>query len=213
MFKNRLRELRRDVRAAGVLVATGCRLLVTTLLSALGLGKRQGESGGTHGAAPLFGAVATRDTDQLRSLLAAGADPNARHPAGPSLLEAAVRERAVESVEVLLAYGADPEATIDGQDSALAIAAFRNQRPSATLLLAAGACPLTANPGPLGGSPLSLAVTGGYERLSQVMLEYADLDANTLSELAAMAPTTAGDGLVKTLLQARTERASDEPAA
>ena len=110
----------------------------------------------------LFAAIGTRDVDTAHFLLDAKADPNARVAKGPSPLEDAVRRRLTAIVDLLLEHGARPDVTADGQDSALAIAAYRNQRTSAMLLVTAGADPMAANPGRLGGTPLSLAVGGSY---------------------------------------------------
>ena len=211
MHAERLRKLKRDARAGVTLVGRGCRLLAETVVSVTGLSGNNPSSSG-HDAPTLFDLVTTHDTTRLEVLLAEGADPDLRHPAGESLLEAAVRERAVDVVELLLDCGADPNATRTGHDSALAIAAFRNQRPSASLLLRAGADPTASNPGPLGGTPLSLAVSGGYGRLCQIMLEHSHLPPQTLAELAKLVPPNS-EGLVTMLLAANAKTVSGEPAA
>ena len=213
MVEQRLQRLWRDARAAASLVAKGCRLLVRAVASATGTGSKElfPEDGWSERG--LFATVATGRTDRLRKMLDAGADPNLRHPTGPSLLEAAVKERVVCVVEVLLQYGADPDATRPGQDSALAVAAFRNQRPSATLLLEAGANPILPNPGPLGGTPLSLAVGGGYERLCRIMLDHAEVSPSTLQELANAARRVGDDSLIRTLLAASPKSTTGKPAA
>jgi ankyrin repeat protein len=166
-----------------------------------------------HSAKHIFYAIETGDLKTLRDMLGGGADPNLRYPGGPNLLEAAVRGRETAAVELLLEFGADPEATGRGQDSALAIAAFRNQRPSATLLINAGANPTTSNPGRLGGTPLSLAVGGGYERLCRTMLEKASVDDTMCHELEAEAVANGNETVARMLVEASPRTTSGEPAA
>ena len=217
MLKNRLRNMAWGGMAVGVLLMATGWLISGTLLSAVGFIVLGLSPDTVRSGTDLFVAVEIRDTVTLRRMLAAGADPNTRGPGGPSLLEAAVRRRAIPAVDLLLAHGADPDATGPGQDSALALAAFRNQRPSASLLVNAGANPNTPNPGRLGGTPLSLAVDGGHERLSQTLLAGATVDVGTLRDLERTALAHGNQGIARLLVerrvQAGVEKAPDEPAA
>lgn len=183
-------------------------VLATTGLIVLGFSSSKGRP-----AKYLYFAIESGDTETLKRMLAEGGDPNLRVRGGPSLLETAVRRREITAVEFLLEYGADPNATCPGQDSALAIAAFRNQRPSATLLVNAGADPTTPNPGRLGGTPLSLAFVGGYERLCRTMLDKAQIDASMRRELEDAATASGNERVALLLVRTGLQTTSGEPAA
>ena len=157
----------------------------------------------------LFRAIERGDVDTVLLLLDAQADPNARESYGPSPLEAAVRRRSTAIVEVLLEHGARPNATATGQDSALALAAFKNQRPSATLLVKAGVDPTAANPGRLGGTPLSLAVGAGYTKLCRLFLQSATIDADALDSLRETAASIGTQDILDLLVAARTKLRAD----
>ncbi len=151
----------------------------------------------------LFAVIGTHDVDTACFLLDAKADPNARVAKGPSPLEDAVRRRLTAIVDLLLEHGARPDATADGQDSALALAAYRNQRTSAMLLVTAGADPMAANPGRLGGTPLSLAVGGSYTNLCRLFLERDAINADALDPLLETAARNDAQDIMNLLVAAR----------
>ena len=106
-------------------------------------------------------------------------------------------------VDLLLEHGARPDATADGHDSALALAAYRNQPTSARLLVTAGADPMAANPGRLGGTPLSLAVGGSYTNLCRLFLERDAINADALDPLLETAARNDAQDIMDLLVAAR----------
>lgn len=72
---------------------------------------------------PLHSAVAGRQVEAARCLLACGADPHARQEGGWTALHAAAQHGDEELVELLLACGADPRAAHDGGDTPATLAA------------------------------------------------------------------------------------------
>jgi ankyrin repeat protein len=68
---------------------------------------------------PVHAAVAARDLESLRLLLAAGADPNLQQQGGFTPLHAAAHSDQVKMARLLLEHGADPAVTThDGRDAA-----------------------------------------------------------------------------------------------
>ena len=61
---------------------------------------------------------------------------------------------------------------------------------------------MTASPGRLGGSPLSLAVAAGYVRLCRTFLESPSVDPKRLGPLLETAATQANPELAEVLRQA-----------
>jgi ankyrin repeat protein len=94
---------------------------------------------------PLHVAAARGDTAEVESLLAAGADIDARTTDGPTALYLAVQMGYSEAAELLIANGADIEAeTLYGNTPLLGALDFL-QADMATLLLAQGADPNAVN--------------------------------------------------------------------
>jgi uncharacterized protein len=71
---------------------------------------------------PLHAAVASRNIDSMRLLLAAGADPNARQQVGYTPLMGAAGGGREDILDLLLAGGADPGAVAEDGKTAAAIA-------------------------------------------------------------------------------------------
>lgn len=79
------------------------------------------------------------ELSELKSLLAAGADPNERDEDGKPALIRAVEEEQIEAARTLLAHGADANLFSDGGDMALRLAVGFCNLTMAELLLAWGA--------------------------------------------------------------------------
>jgi ankyrin repeat protein len=136
--------------------------------------------------AELFAAIDRGDVDQVRALLAAGADPDAVLAEWPGWrpLHAAIdvleEGRPLETVVALLSHGA----TVDGWDpqhdaTPLLMAVFRGQPEAIRLLLDAGADVNVR--GSEGDSPLRWAVQAGDLVLARLLLEHGaarDIDAS-----------------------------------
>ena len=90
---------------------------------------------------PLHSAVAGRQTEAVRCLLACGADPDARQQGGWTALHAAAQHGDQAVADLLLACGADPASTNDGGEMPASLAARAGHDPLAARLeiLAAGA--------------------------------------------------------------------------
>jgi uncharacterized protein len=114
----------------------------------------------------LFEAIERHDLPSLAALLAAGADPNADHPAQPSWvpLKAAVEELAeggpIGAVVLLLRHGAVVDGgRAPGGATPLIVAALNRQAEAIRILLAAGVNPRARDDE--GDTPLSLCVRSG----------------------------------------------------
>ncbi len=113
---------------------------------------------------PLYGAIEAGDAEQVRALIAAGADVNYDYN-GETALDLAVQTGDLEIVKILLDAGADPD-LLSGL--ALLHAIWADQPDIAEALLAAGADPNEA---------LDAAVRCGRVRITQLLLGYgADPD-------------------------------------
>jgi ankyrin repeat protein len=72
-----------------------------------------GDSANPFQVRPLHSAVAVRDPESVRALLAAGADPNVRQQGGYTPLHGAAHNGDAELCRLLLEHGADREARTD----------------------------------------------------------------------------------------------------
>ena len=120
-------------------------------------------------AARLHDAAKGGDADEVRSLVAAGADLDEADRFGPPLLHAAARGH-VAIIEILVEAGADPNATSNEGATALHRASYRGDREAVAMLLAAGADPNRANHA-AGLTPLHGAALGGHVECLRLLLE------------------------------------------
>lgn len=119
-------------------------------------------------AVSFFRAVAVDNASGVKSLLAAGFDPNTKNPIGQNGLFLAVREPSPKVVEVLLA---SPKINVDQRNSAdetpLMIAALKGQLDYATRLIARN-----ADVNKPGWTPLHYAATSGNVPIIKLLLEH-----------------------------------------
>ena len=115
----------------------------------------------TFGRTALHYAAADGRTDELRRLIAGGADPRDPDGAGFTPLHFAAQEQHADAVEVLVRHGADVAAADRWGNTPLwrAIFTARGARTTIAALLAAGADPDSENGH--GISPRRLAETHG----------------------------------------------------
>lgn len=85
---------------------------------------RAGQAFSSPAAAELAQAASDGDAAQVRALVAAGADANARGERGISVLQWALYQRSVEGMRALLAAGADPAQGADDGATVLQLAAM-----------------------------------------------------------------------------------------
>lgn len=88
---------------------------------------------------PLHAAVAQRSVASVKSLLAAGADPNARQQGGFTPLLAAAAKGDLEIVKLLVLNGADPNGKNDAGATPLTLAQARRHKDVIAFLEAKGA--------------------------------------------------------------------------
>jgi ankyrin repeat protein len=117
----------------------------------------------------LTDAVAARDADAVRALLAAGVDPNAAHVDGTTALMTAVAARDHAAMAALLEAGADVRGANRYGADALYVAARNGDAEAARALLAAGADPSAALPE--GQTALMTAALTGNPELVRVLIE------------------------------------------
>jgi uncharacterized protein len=119
-------------------------------------------------AVSFFRAVAVDNASGVKSLLAAGFDPNTKNPIGQNGLFLAVREPSPKVVEVLLA---SPKINVDQRNSAdetpLMIAALKGQLDYANQLIARN-----ADVNKPGWTPLHYAATSGNVPIIKLLLEH-----------------------------------------
>jgi ankyrin repeat protein len=148
-----LRLTARSIFAAIVLVAVpGAAVLAAT----------SGQVG------DFFRAVQMDDARTVKSLLAAGVNPNQPNPAGgePALV-LAVREGSMRVFQVLLDHpGIQLDAPAMNGNTALMMAAFKRNRPAAEALIARGAA--VNRPG---WTPLHYAAASGDEDIARLLLK------------------------------------------
>ncbi len=139
---------------------------------------------GPGGSTPLMYAALYGDTDSMKRLLAAGADPNAKNDAGATALMWAVN--GLEKTRLLVAQGADVNAKSDNARTPLMIAATQHgSAPVLELLLDHGANPSAQAPGLSGMmTPLSEAAYASDITAMRTLIAHgADVNgagANTL---------------------------------
>jgi uncharacterized protein len=118
--------------------------------------------------ASFFRAVQIDDVGTVKSLLAAGVDPNRQNPLGgePALV-LAVREGSMRVFQALLDHPRiQLDATALNGNTALMMAAFKRNRPAAEALVARGAAVNRA-----GWTPLHYAAASGDEDIARLLLK------------------------------------------
>jgi len=135
---------------------------------------------GPEGSTPFMYAVLYAPAATLARLLQLGADPNQRNDANASALMWAARD--LDKTRLLVKHGADVNAKSDDRRTALMIAA---RRPGAArivkFLLANGADPNPNTKAVAESSPLMEALTGGDERIVELLLRHG-ADAKAVAE-------------------------------
>jgi ankyrin repeat protein/mono/diheme cytochrome c family protein len=123
---------------------------------------------GPGGATPLMAAALYGDPPLLKTLLDAGADPNAANDAGVTPLMWAVSD--IDKTRMLIDAGADVRArSVDGRTPILAAASIRGNHDVVALLLDRGASP--SAPGSNAITPLTEAARKGDEPMVRLLLE------------------------------------------
>lgn len=120
--------------------------------------------------AQLAQAVADGDAAQVRALVAAGADPNARGEREVNLLQYAMLKQSPKGLEALLDNGADPSRPGLGGATAMHGAAIANDPQYLQLLLAHRADPDVAH-AETGQTPLSEASSPRYRAQFEALLK------------------------------------------
>ena len=124
----------------------------------------------------LFRAVKQDNESAVRSLLASGADPNAKDEKGMPALYVALQEGALKAARQLIASPRlQPETRNGADESPLMMAALKGQLDIARQLIAKG-----ADVNKPGWAPLHYAATGGHLDLLRLLLEeHAFIDAES----------------------------------
>lgn len=127
---------------------------------------------GPGGSTPLMYAALYGRPDDLKRLLAAGADPNARNDAGATALMWAVPDLA--RTTLLLDHGADVNArSLDGRTPLLIAAGDRGAAPVVSLLLDRGANPSVTAPSLIAPTtPLTEAARAGDLAIIRLLLAH-----------------------------------------
>jgi ankyrin repeat protein len=119
-------------------------------------------------SADFFRAVSMDEVGTVKSLLAAGVNPNQQNPAGgePALVIAA-REGSMRVLQVLLDHpGIQLDAPALNGNTALMMAAFKRNRPAAEALVARGAAVNRQ-----GWTPLHYAAASGDEDVARLLIK------------------------------------------
>jgi ankyrin repeat protein len=151
----------------GFLRLTGRTLLAAMLVAALPGGAALAATPAEQTAA-FFRAVQTDNASTVKSLLAAGIDPNRQNPVGgePALV-LALREGSMRVFQVLLDQpGIQLDAPAVNGNTALMMAAFKRNRPAAEALVARGAA--VNRPG---WTPLHYAAASGDEDIARLLIK------------------------------------------
>ncbi len=154
-----------------------------------GIGSLKGPGGTT----PLMQAVLYADSDSVRTLLAAGADPNIRNEAGATALMWAVSDR--EKTRLLLDRGADVNARSDDGRTPLLIASGQYGSSAVVGLLLDHGAKLTARSPSIMGymTPLTEAASVGDDALLRTLIERgADVKSEGLPALLFAAKAKCG---------------------
>ncbi len=151
---------------------------------------------------PLVEAAKQQDREEVRRLLAGGADPDARAADGTAALHWASYWDDLEAAELLLAAGADASAANDMGATPLWAASMNGSAPMARLLLRGGADPNAALLS--GETPVMTAARTGSEEVLELLLR-AGADPNakgTRDQTALMWAASQGhSGAVRVLLE------------
>jgi ankyrin repeat protein len=154
------------------------RLTAGSIFAAIVLGSVPGAAvlaAAAPRAGDFFRAVQMDDAGTVKSLLAAGVNPNQPNPAGgePALV-LAVREGSMRVFQVLLDQpGIQLDAPAMNGNTALMMAAFKRNRPAAEALIARGAA--VNRPG---WTPLHYAAASGDEDIARLLIKRgAQVDA------------------------------------
>ncbi|MGJ7917191.1 ankyrin repeat domain-containing protein [Massilia sp. LXY-6] len=133
-----------------------------------------------------FRAVQMDDPKTVKSLLAAGVDPNQPNPVGgdPALV-LALREGSMKVFRVLLEHpGIQLDAPAVNGNTALMMAAFKHNQPAAEVLIQRGAA--VNRPG---WTPLHYAAASGDENVARLLIKHgAKVDAVSPPASGAMTP-------------------------
>jgi uncharacterized protein len=143
----------------------------------------------------LHGAAARGDVDEIRRLLAAGGDPEARDARGRTPLHVAAFGAQAEAMRALVTGGADPHALEAQRYDVVTIAAVRDDVATLELALALGARPDTVT-SPYDGTALIAAAHLGHGDVVRVLIDAgAPLDhVNNLGWTALLEAVILGDG-------------------
>jgi ankyrin repeat protein len=147
------------------------RLTARTVLAAVFMAAFPGTAAfavTTDQTADFYRAVQMDDLKTVKSLLAAGVDPNRQNPLGgePALV-LAVREGSMRVFQALLEQpGIQLDASAMNGNTALMMAAFKRNRPAAEALVARGA---TINRP--GWTPLHYAAASGDEDIARLLIK------------------------------------------
>ena len=146
---------------------------------------------GPGGSTPLMAAALYGDAPLVKTVLDAGADPNAANDAGVTPLMWAVSD--IDKARMLVEAGADVRArSLDGRSPILAAASLRGNRDVVALLLDRGAS--AAAPGSNAITPLIEAAKRGDEQMVRLLLERGADVARSGAAALAFATRAGCDG-------------------
>lgn len=128
---------------------------------------------------PLFSAIYSKNTKEVRRLLAAGADPNEQYldDDKTTVLQAAAQGEAIEIVEMLLKAGADPNLTSADGGTALLSACNQADPAITNMLIKAGASVTATYTDRDTISPIMIAAKFGSLHIVRLLMEHgADIN-------------------------------------